>query len=505
MCYNISKNYLEIMNISLSKYNKKLNNEQLENLYYKLNNMENSENNYYIDSFKGMFGKIESSYYLKSSKRLEYFVKNNLKKFNIKTGEIKDYTYNNKGFKYLKDFVKTNKGYVFEELNKGEFLSNQDRLYSYKKISKVKYLEYVNQDKEKIFITFTLPNILFHKYNKNGELTATYKNKDTFEENIFKGLKYLNEEIHRYFYNTLKYKIKRYCEKHKIKDKIKIDFIKMLEPHKNLSGHLHSLFYIDKEFLEIIEEVYNMTINYFDLKQTKFEIIDNKKGTASSYVSKYLLKTTQKGEEFYKYYKRYFNNVKFFSCSNFRHTTQEKIEWVYRYLYTNKSNLLNRYKRSKKPLYYLLEKLILKNVFTFEEEEKTSIVLNYTKLKNEYKKTIELFEKDKSNEIIKEDKTDIIKDKNIEIDISIDKLEDLYFTIEHIIFENSKITKQNYIKRFQTKIIKNLNEYINITNKKVVSKMYYKDNLVLNKKDWEFEKTNITDLLNNPFENLIFE
>ena len=271
----------------------------------------------------------------------------------------------------------------------------------------------------------------------------------------------------------------------------------MLEPHKNLTGHLHSLFYVASEFIEIIEEVYNMTINYFKLKQTKFEILKTSKG--STYVSKYLLKTTKKGEEFYNYYKRYFNNVKFFSSSNFRNTTQEKVELVYKYLYQNNPNLLQRYKKSKKPLYYLIEQLIIKNIFTFEDIEKTNITINYSKIKNEYKKTILLYEKDKSLEI-KEDNTEIIKDKDIEIDITIDRLEDLYFTIEHIIYENSKITKENYIKRFKNKIVNNLNDYINITKNKVASKMYYKNNLVLDKSKWEFIKTNTSELLLNPFE-----
>ena len=93
-----------------------------------------------------------------------------------------------------------------------------------------------------------------------------------------------------------------------------------------------------------------MTINYFKLKQTKFEILKTSKG--STYVSKYLLKRTKKGEEFYNYYKRYFNNVKFVSSSNFRNTTQEKIELVYKYLYQNNPNLLQRYNKVSKSQEY---------------------------------------------------------------------------------------------------------------------------------------------------------
>ena len=62
-------------------------------------------------------------------------------------------------------------------------------MISIKKISKVMYLDYINMEKEKIFITFTLPNKSFHKFNKFGFQTDTYNSSDKFEENIIKGLK----------------------------------------------------------------------------------------------------------------------------------------------------------------------------------------------------------------------------------------------------------------------------------------------------------------------------
>lgn len=392
----------------------------------------------------------------------------------------------------------------FEEFENGSFLLNQDTIYSYKKISKVSYLEYINKDKKKIFITFTLPNKLFHKYNYEGKKTATYKSADLFEENIIRGLEYINKQIHHYFYKTLKFKIDRFCKKNKIKNKEikRIDFIKIIEPHRSLDAHLHSLFYVDNLFLDIIEEVYNMTIDYFDLKQTKIDK-DIEKG--SSYLTKYLLKTTKGENLLYNHYKRYFSQFRFFSSSNFKHTTQEKIDLVYKYLYNNKKGLLDRYKRSKKPLYYLIEKLILKKIFTFEEEEKTSFNINYTKIKKEYNKVIKRYKIDKFLEKKKTIKKDIIKDKKLdfEIDISVDNIEDLYFTLEHITKKANATTEENYIKRFKQKIIINLNEYLTITHKKVVSKMYYKNIQVLDKKEFEYQKlTNedIRKLLLNPFE-----
>ena len=245
-----------------------------------------------------------------------------------------------------------------------------------------------------------------------------------------------------------------------------------------------------------------MTIDYFDLKQTKIDK-DIEKG--SSYLTKYLLKTTKGENLLYNHYKRYFSQFRFFSSSNFKHTTQEKIDLVYKYLYNNKKGLLDRYKRSKKPLYYLIEKLILKKIFTFEEEEKTSFNINYTKIKKEYNKVIKRYKIDKFLEKKKTIKKDIIKDKKLdfEIDISVDNIEDLYFTLEHITKKANATTEENYIKRFKQKIIINLNEYLTITHKKVVSKMYYKNIQVLDKKEFEYQKlTNedIRKLLLNPFE-----
>lgn len=513
MSYDLSKNFIELYNKKFDKIEKKLDNEQIEKLYNKISNLDKKKE-YYINDYDKLVLKMKDSYYIKSARNLEYFIKNNLTKINKNTGEIFDYKYKDNCFKYLSYFNRDNNdNLTFEEVKKGEYLHNQDTIYSYKKISKVRYLDYINEDKEKIFITFTLPNKEFHKYNNKKELTNTYNSEDLFEENIERGLKKINE-IHNYFYKTLKFKIDRYCKKYKIKNKEirRVDFIKIIEPHKSLDGHSHELFYIDNLFIDIIEEVYNMTIDYYKLKQTKFEKLKNIKG--SSYLTKYLLKTlkTDKNKDnkedleinMYNYYKRYFSQYRFFTSSNYKHTNQIKIDLVYKYLFNHKKELLDRYKRSEKPLYYLLEKLILKKVFTFEEENKTSFIIDFTKIKKEYKEVLKRFKIDKSLEKEKISYKEIIRDKktNFNIDITVDSLEDLYFTIEHTLKEENNISEYNYVKRFKQKIIKNLNDYIRVVNRKVVSKMYYKNSLILDKNDFEYEKmTNqdIKNLLNNPF------
>lgn len=383
--------------------NKGFSSKQLHSLNYNLNRL-SIKNLDYIDSFEGLVKKLKSSYIYKSSKLLEYFVRNNLKTKNIRTNKVRDYTFVNGVFKYANDFyyelnsndIKDRK-LKFKEQRKGEFLSNKDRLYSNKKIAKVMYLDYVNKDKKKVFITFTLPNKQFHKFNKNGFETATYNSNDKFEENVGRGLKYLNE-IHRYFYHTLKYKIKRYCKSNNINDKevINIDFIKILEPHKSLDGHLHSLFYINEIFLQLTKEVYQMTINHFKLIETKYEILEKVK--ASTYLNKYLLKTTKSDNLLYNQYKRYFSKTRFFTSSNFRHTNQEKIEIVYKFLKEHKPKLFTYFRKKEIPLYFQLEQLILNGYFKFEEEVKIRKTIYFKAIEKEYeelenKEDIESFKK----------------------------------------------------------------------------------------------------------------
>lgn len=451
MSVNFSK--VDVSLLNFSRYN--LSDKQLNSLQYNLNKL-GIKNLSYADTIKELKNKLEYSYIVKSSKLLEYFVKNNLKSKNIKTNKVKDYSFVNGMFKYANDFyydVKSNDinevELKFKEYKKGDFLSNKDKLYSYKKIAKVMYLDYVNKQKEKVFITFTLPNEKFHKYNKNGIETNTFNSEDKFEENVEKGLKLLNE-IHRYFYHTLKYKIRRYCKSNNITNKevINIDFIKILEPHKSLDGHLHSLFYIDKTFLNIVEEVYSMTIDNFKLKETKFEILNNAK--ASTYLNKYLLKTTKSENLFYNQYKKYFSKTRFFTSSNFRHTNQEKIEIVYKFLNQYKPKIIKYFKRGNIPIYHQIEQIILKGYFRFQEEEIKRISIDFQAIKEEFEK-----------------------------------------------LKNKKDTDT-----FKINILKNIDNYIKEYNSKAIQKVYFRKWLIYNKKyieqlpiyNYEFEKLKI-----NPF------
>lgn len=432
MGVRVSKIDIDLLDIE----NKRFTEKQLNSFYKNLNSL--NKEKYYVDNMEDLKKRLKNSYYSKSSSMLEYFVKNNLLTVNTQTKKIRNFACVNGIFKYANDFhydMKSNDinevELKFKEHKKGEFLSNSDRLYGYKKISKVMYLDYVNNDKKKVFITFTLPNKQFHKYNKYGTETKTFNSNDKFEKNVEKGLKLLNE-IHRYFYHTLKYKVKRYCKCKNIIDKevINIDFIKILEPHKSLDGHLHSLFYIDNRFINLIEEVYNMTIEHFKLIETKFEILQ--KAKASTYLNKYLLKTTKSENLFYNQYKRYFSKTRFFTSSNFKHTNQEKIEFVYKYLSKTKPRYIKLLKKGKIPIYYKLEQLILKGFFIFEEEKTKRVSIDFKAIEKE-------FEKVKNKKDIEQFKRDILK--------NIDTYTKTYYskTIKAVKYKKNEIyNKQNY-------------------------------------------------------------
>ena len=450
--YQIDK-YLKSNNIIL-------NDTLLKNLSEYISNLGNTDNKFYENNIKNLKNKMKYKYYEKSNNRLKYYLDNFLLHYNKKSKVITNNSFNNKGcFSNYKDFKYTNNPksnkiedfrLVYKEHNQGEYLHNQDSLYSYKKISKVMYLEYHNKDKEKVFITFTLPSA-YHRYktvNNRLVLNKNY-NDDYFEKVVKKSLTLLNE-MHRYFYHTLKFKLKRLLKKQGLSNKIDIDFIKILEPHKNMTGHLHSLFYIDNKYLHIIKEVYEMTIKKYNLEQCKYELLNNSK--SSSYLNKYLLKTTKGEQQFYNHYKRYFNNIRFFSCSNFKFSNQKSIEMVYKYLNKNKYKLLQRLKNSDIPIYVLIEKMIKNKTFEFTNETKKQIVINYDKIEKDFKEHIKTKSIEQAHQIIKE----------------------------------------------------NLQIYLIETEIKVISKITYKNIDIYNKEDtifldYDFEL--FKDLKNNPFKN----
>lgn len=277
------------------------------------------------------------------------------------------------------------------------FIERLDSNYAYKKLAKVKYLDFKNTHKTPIMLTMTLDRS-FRKYiktqetklgNSEGLLQISEAN---LEELIEKSYLALNARF-REFYRFFKLKNQRSG------DKDKLDYIVMFEPHKSLTLHLHVLFYCNPIQLNNLHETWEHYLESLTPTQQKaqdFKIIDTNRAKASTYLSKYLIKAFNDNEaieetSFFNKFRRYFSKYKLFRTSNFYHTTQNKIDKMYQYLKENYADILHVIKHSTTPIYEVLEKMEMEGIFTFEinKEEMTSFDRKAIKqFYDAYKKTL---------------------------------------------------------------------------------------------------------------------
>ncbi len=260
------------------------------------------------------------------------------------------------------------------------------------------------------------------------ELNPNYGFNRNFEKGIIEGLEVINN-IHRFFYNGLLNRIKRRKKRAKklipllskryndlkaqtreiedskelslnikkrrktlhkiivnkrILKKSELDFIRIIEPHKSLTPHQHVMVWLNGDLEAQIKNSITATIKRFDLNEKFQDLEIVKSAKASTYIAKYLIKNMKvsNGENedesldndeqtFYDIYRQYFGRkTKFFTSSNYKTKglTQKKIDFMYKYIKENKPNLIKRIKKTKRPLYIVLEKLYQKGYFRFEEE-----------------------------------------------------------------------------------------------------------------------------------------
>jgi hypothetical protein len=388
--------------------------------------------------------KMNTHYEIESNNRFSYFVKNISNKVNTITGEIKFQNFDAfNGWKYKQNIFTTDaKDFKLIETKKNQFLDSKFKQWATTKISRAKYLDYYNKDKIKLFITLTLPS-KFHPYNsKNNSKNKNY-DFENIEDSIEKGFEMINK-IHRNFYNLVKKKLER------ANLDSKFDYLSVIEPHKSLIPHNHSLYYIDKEQLEIFEDAYNQIIKKYSIRKHKMEILKRAKG--SSYIYKYLLKM----EGSFSKYKKYFSKYRIFKISNFKHTTQKEIDFIYKYLYKHKKRYLDYLKAQKTPLYVSLENFIVKRVqFNYEKVE------NFTLDKKEFLKYIQYV----MNENIKRDID--LHSANLIPHVAYEN--GFYFTKEMLIKELKQRTIETIIQDYQS-----LFDYYKQTHTKKIKSIYLK-------------------------------
>ena len=161
-------------------------------------------------------------------------------------------------------------------------------------ISKFNYihLKAIENNMQPIFITLTLPS-KYHQFKKDkkGEFVFNKKYEDY---SITEGYQRLNKAF-RHLYNNFKYR-----DNNKMVH-IKTKFIKVIEPHKTFTPHLHAIVYIPQEYTKRFKKHFNNTINMFEMKQTDYEelgysnkdksdTLKNKAGSIN-YLLKYVSKT----------------------------------------------------------------------------------------------------------------------------------------------------------------------------------------------------------------------
>lgn len=130
--------------------------------------------------------------------------------------------------------------------------------------------------KKAVFITVTLPT-KFHPF-------TTLKNKSHIRnknfDNSFDGSILLND-FFRHLYNTF-----RIHRKH-----IKLNYLKVIEPHKDFTPHLHAVIYLEQEHLDFFKNHFNNSLKLFGMGvQFDFTPLNDTQSSVT-YISKYVSKS----------------------------------------------------------------------------------------------------------------------------------------------------------------------------------------------------------------------
>lgn len=402
-----------------------------------------------IFEYEDFVNNMIKDYYEKSSKEKKFFINNVLGMYDTinqcQMIDLTDPKYNTMKRDIIIDFKETYDGnkfnYVYtEETLKGNFLGNKKRISANKRWRKIKYLEFINKERDRFFMTNTL-NSLWHRYKTKrkslkeereyGDYSILEDNKNyvqqgnNFEEHVKNSRKEI-QKVWRYFYKLLKNDIDYHCEKNKIENTYKVHFYGQKEPHKNLTSHNHILFWIDKEVSFLVENALRKTIKEFnlnedfqdlqkirkpetlpdemekiermteleflidnliedsklnelkkELKDIKKEIKNQYRCSPASYIAKYTMKNRFGDKEqgvsdgslfFNRWESMLGREVNVNTSSDYEHTTQKHIDKMYKWYQENAPYVLKAWKKTKYPLYYILEKEEIKGNFQFEYE-----------------------------------------------------------------------------------------------------------------------------------------
>jgi hypothetical protein len=419
------------------------------------------------------------------------------------------------------------------------YLQQRAKIRGNKIYSKSKYHEYNNQDRVAIFLTFTL-NKGYRKYFLKKEYQDSKRRKEVtwgdmsfLQENkahkdtpilelLDRGYNELDSRM-KYFNNNVKTAIKRHREKNNSIDKNEtVTKITAFEFVKSVQFHTHLILFVNPDEVSIITEQFNNFMNHYEMnkyerKAQDLTIIDPEKGSATTYILKYILKQNENGEalegmnkdeiDFYskssKFFGKKYNMIrmsKFKQNEDGDRLTQVKLDKIYNYLKSNYKDFIEVIKeQSKTPLYIILEQFYFNGIFKFIEEKRTRKTIDKKEMQEDYNSFVESQNMDieNSDDVRKLDKKiNEIKKNFIFDEFDSEKIEVDNRNIKYLIEKSSSIKKEiNISKRILKDSIK-----IDVLRKKIKKSTEYK-NIKEYKKDsnlvYQFDNRK------NNFENLL--
>ena len=173
-----------------------------------------------------------------------------------------------------------------------------------------------------VFLTLTLPTE-YHQFKQisKKDKRIIFNPKYDINLSINQSYKKLND-VFRHLYNNFKV----YVGEKMVH--IKTKFIKVTEPHKDFTPHLHAVIYVPKEYLTKFRKHFDNVIDKHRLKQCDYEILNqtlkNKYG-AINYLLKYVGKTLGNNATFMGW--RQIHKIRLVTTSNIPYT--RKIYDVY--------------------------------------------------------------------------------------------------------------------------------------------------------------------------------
>ena len=298
--------------------------------------------------------------------------------------------------------------------------------HDYMQVSRDNYLWFVYNQKlleEKmvldggyvaLFLTLTLDSSYHSHSHKKRKANPLYK----YENTITKGYELLNQSFREIYKN---FKVKRKLEK--------IYYSRAIEPHKNLTPHLHSIIYVKSEYVAILKNHIKNIVSKNQLGRYEIDVIKDI-SRSTSYLLKYINKNTNpKNEEDYHFFNGWkkTNKIRVFTISNLG---------LERYLFSkiNHHTRLSKRLENKNPISHILQNCNIL-VSTIDNSTKEIKVKKYENIEARYDVEVKRTRRRKQKVIEVPEKT---------IDIFLSQNQYLSNKLLHTTLENDKVALNTF-------------------------------------------------------------